>query len=106
MAREKDLNFVRPEREMFCDLGQMRENQRYILVIVQNLPEFYQLYMCVGEKEVGRMRPQQEFGDFAKYYCVFKLNIDPQIMESLLTGLPKPLYQWTSPKHFKTFIVY
>ena len=91
MAREKDLNFMRPEKETFCDLGQVRENQRYILVIVQNLPEFYQLCVCVGEKELERMRLQQVLGGFAKYYCVFKLNIDPQIMESLLTGLPKPL---------------
>ena len=45
-----------PEREMFCDIGQTRENQRYTLVIAQTLPEFYQLGMCVGEKCVGRMR--------------------------------------------------
>ena len=42
-----------PEREMFCDVGQARENQRYTLVIAQTLPEFYQLCMCVGEKCVG-----------------------------------------------------
>ena len=38
-----------PEREMFCDIGQTRENQRYTFVITQTLPELYQLCMCVGE---------------------------------------------------------
>ena len=38
-----------PEREMFCDVGQMRENQRYTLVITQTLPAHF---VCVLGRSV------------------------------------------------------
>lgn len=71
MAREKDLNFVRAEREMLCDLGQVKQNQGHTLVITQTLPPSYQFCVCVLGEGVGTMGLQQALGSPAKYCWMF-----------------------------------